>query len=191
MPILKRDEIKEEWSVLIEGAQGRAGYILGTTGNAIDQSNVPDINVEKKKMAMSLLGFFGDKRDFLIVTNTKNAKLRPFQMFIGARDYGNYLDVLWFVTYRFRFFDKLWDAIAKVPFLNIILIPFSLIRMLGGAAKEKKIGYGLDFFDEQDLRAYLTVAHKCVQQAVDSLMLELNQDPSKIDRKSRGFLGIS
>ncbi|MFA5393802.1 MAG: hypothetical protein WC081_04085 [Candidatus Ratteibacteria bacterium] len=191
MPILKRDEIKEEWSVLIEGAQGRAGYILGTTGNAIDQSNVPDINVEKRKMAMSLLGFFGDKRDFLIVTNTKNARLRPFQMFIGARDYGNYLDVLWFVTYRFRFFDRLWDAIAKIPVLNLILIPFSLMRMLGGAVKEKKIGYGLDFFDEQDLRAYLTVAHKCVQNAVDNLMLELNQDPSKIDRKSRGFLGIS
>jgi hypothetical protein len=27
--------------------------------------------------------------------------------------------------------------------------------------------------------------------AVDSILVELNQDPSKIDRKTKGFLGIS
>jgi hypothetical protein len=49
----------------------------------------------------------------------------------------------------------------------------------------------LDLFDQQDLRTYSTNAHHCLLKAVDKLMLDLNQDPSKIERKSRGFLGIS
>jgi hypothetical protein len=49
----------------------------------------------------------------------------------------------------------------------------------------------LDLFNRQDLTAYVTCVHKCVQDAVDKLMLEMGQDPSKVDRRSRGFLGIS
>jgi len=41
------------------------------------------------------------------------------------------------------------------------------------------------------LRAYTTNAHHCLIKAVEKLMTNLNQDTSKIDRKSRGFLGIS
>jgi len=74
-------------------------------------------------------------------------------------------------------------------------IPLISLAFLGGELQKKeredKGDPNLDFFDEQDLRAYVTNAHKCLQKAVDKLMLEFNQDPSKIDRKSRGFLGIS
>jgi len=41
------------------------------------------------------------------------------------------------------------------------------------------------------LRAYVTNAHHCLLEAVEKLMVDLNQDPAKIERKSRGFLGIS
>ena len=36
----------------------------------------------------------------------------------------------------------------------------------------------------------MTNAHHCLLVAVDEVMVSLNQDPSKLDRKSRGFLGI-
>ncbi|MEW6675409.1 MAG: hypothetical protein AB1348_05320, partial [Nitrospirota bacterium] len=49
----------------------------------------------------------------------------------------------------------------------------------------------LDLFDQQDLTAYVTNAHHCLIEAVEKLMLNIGQDPSRIDRKSRGFLGIS
>jgi hypothetical protein len=48
-----------------------------------------------------------------------------------------------------------------------------------------------DLFDEQDLRAYVTNVHHSLLKAVENLMLSLKQDPSTIDRKSRGFLGVS
>ncbi|MCD6473249.1 hypothetical protein J7K55_09160 [Candidatus Aerophobetes bacterium] len=49
---------------------------------------------------------------------------------------------------------------------------------------------GIDIFDQQDLRAYVTVTHHCLLKAVENLMKELGQDSSKIERKSKGFLEV-
>jgi hypothetical protein len=48
-----------------------------------------------------------------------------------------------------------------------------------------------DIFDQQDLIAFATSVHHSLLKAVEKLLYSLNQDPSKINRKSRGFLGIS
>lgn len=48
----------------------------------------------------------------------------------------------------------------------------------------------VDIFDQQDLRAYVTVTHHCLLKAVESLMKDLGQDFSKIERKSKGFLEV-
>ncbi len=48
----------------------------------------------------------------------------------------------------------------------------------------------LDIFAQQDLRAYATVVHQCVRDAVEALMDELGQDSSKINRQSKGFLEV-
>jgi len=188
MPALKKNQIVDEWSVLIRGIPGKAGYIFGTTGNNIDETNVPDVNVEKSKVAAggAFGGLFAAKRDCLIITNTQNPKLRPYQMFICARDYGNNLDISWYLTYRLSFRQKVLTFFRALPLIGLLFV--GVIDPENIAKTEVS---NLDFFDEQDLRVYVTNAHKCLQDAVDKLMLELNQDPSKIDRKSRGFLGIS
>ena len=49
----------------------------------------------------------------------------------------------------------------------------------------------LDLFDEQDLRAYVGVVHHAFLDAIVDLMVELGQDASKLERSSKGFLGIS
>ena len=49
----------------------------------------------------------------------------------------------------------------------------------------------LDLFDQQDLRVYVTNAHRCFMKAVEQLMRGMNQDTSTLERKSKGFLGIS
>lgn len=106
------------------------------------------------------------------MTDLESFRLKPYQIFINARDYGDNLDVSWFLTYR----PLLWQAaLSLLPFVN--MIPKTLSD--------------LDLFDQQDLRAYTTNAHHCLLKAVEKLMGGLNQDPSKMDRKSRGFLGIS
>ena len=192
MPIVRKEEILDSWSVLIGGAQGRAGEIFDNTNNFIRQTKVPNVGIQRKAVAPGILrGLFGTKRDFLIVTETENSRLRPYQMFIGARDYGSNLDVYWYLLYRPSFRERLLAFFLFIPILNLLILPFAFVSGLATMAKEKRGGLGLDFFDEQDLRAYVTNAHHCLLEVVDKLMTDLHQDPSRIDRKSRGFLGIS
>mgnify|MGYP000604337642 CR=1 FL=1 len=108
-----------------------------------------------------------------MVVKDRGGRLNPYQIFIGARDYGENLDVSWYLTYR----PSLLDAL-------ICLITLGIISRMRTPEE-------LDLFDLQDLTAYATNCHHSLLKAVENLMLSLNQDPSKIDRKTRGFLGIS
>ena len=78
-----------------------------------------------------------------------------------------------------------------VGILGLLVLPFAAIACMGQRARERRGGLDLDLFDTQDLRTYVTNAHHCLLDSVDKLMVSLNQDPSKLERKSRGFLGIS
>ena len=192
MAIVKREEVIESWSVLIGGGQGRAEEIFNNTDNFITQTKVPNVKKERKKLAPSLIrGIFGTKRDFLIVTETGSPRLKPFQMFIGARDYGDNLDVSWYLTYKAGFWVRVLAFFLMIPVVNILFAPFALISGITSMVRERRGGLDLDLFDEQDLRAYVTNAHHCLLEGVEKLMVDLHQDPSKIDRKSRGFLGIT
>ena len=129
--------------------------------------------MENKSIAPGFIkSVLGSARKFLVVVYKGNFRLKPYQIFVNARDFGNNLDVSWYMTYR----PSIRQALVS-------LIPFVKVA--------SQILNNLDLFDQQDLRAYATVVHHSVQKSVDKLMLDLKQDPSKIDRKSRGFLGIS
>ncbi len=192
MAILRKEEVIDSWSVLIEGGQGRAEEIFANTDNFIAETKAPNLKRERKKLSPQILrGLFGVKRDFLVITEVGNRRLRPYQIFIGARDYGNNLDVSWYLTCRPRFLHRLLALLLFIPILNFLLLPFALVGYVTSMVRERRGGLDLDLFDEQDLRAYATNVHHCLLKAVERLMLDLHQDPSKIDRRSRGFLGIS
>lgn len=165
--MLKEEEVVDNWSTLIEEGKGGAERVFKDTESFLKESKVPGLKIERQKLAPGVLkGLLGVKRDFLVVTPLNNPKLEPFKVYINARDYGNNLDVSWYLTYkpksfRFRGFN---------PALTV---------------------GKMDLFDQQDLRAYVTNAHHCLLKAVEKLLLDLGQDPSKLERKSRGFLGIS
>ncbi|MHB8174369.1 MAG: hypothetical protein ACYDFU_07935 [Nitrospirota bacterium] len=170
--VLRKEQVSDTWAALIENAQGNGDQLLQDTEEFITASKAPDIRMEYKEIAPGFVsGMIGKKRKFLIIIE-HTFRLKPYQIYMCARDYGNNLDVSWFLTYK----PSLWQSIASlIPYVNII--PHNLSD--------------LDLFDQQDLRAYTTNAHRCMQKAVDKLMLSLQQDPSKLERKSRGFLGIS
>ena len=172
--VLRKEEVIDRWSILIGGGQEKAGEIFNNTEHFLRQTNVAGVAMERKMLSPGIVkGIFGaGQRDFEIITETENPKLKPYQMFIGARNYGNSLDVSWYLTFKL----SLWQAL------------FSLMPFFGETSKTSN---DLDLFDEQDLRAYVTNAHHCLLQAVDKLMMDLHQDPSKIERESKGFLGIS
>lgn len=104
-------------------------------------------------------------KSYLLVSNDY---LNHYKLFVGARDYGNNLNVSWYLVCEPSFLDRLF----KKKHEKIVYTPIYL-------------------FDQEELTAYVTCAHHCVLKAVERVMQGLGQDPSKIDRKSRGFLGVS
>ena len=169
---VSRHHVLGSWSYLIGGAQGRTEEVFKTIEENLENSGVSSIQTKRRKLMPGIIrGVFGKKRNFLVVKD-KSFRLRPYQLLINARDYGNYLDISWYLTYRLSFTRAL---LRIIPFYSVI--PNSIERF--------------DLFDLQDLTAYNTLCHHATLEAVEKLMLSLNQDPSKIKREARGFLGIS
>ena len=192
MRIVRKEEVIDSWGILIEGAQGRAEEIFEKTQAFLERTKVPDVRLERKKVAPGIIrGILGTRRDFLILRQQGNPRLRPYQMFINARDYGRNLDISWYLLETPSLGERIISYLLIVPFFNLFVLPFALARGFGSLIRERRGTLDLDLFDEQDLRAYVTNAHHCLLEAVEKLMIDLNQDPSKIERKSRGFLGIS
>jgi hypothetical protein len=171
--ILRQDQVEDSWSTLIENAQGKAEGIFHNTEAFIKENNLDSLLMTNESIAPGFVkSMFGKAREFLVVVYSESFRLKPYQIFVNARDFGNNLDVSWYLTYR----PSIWQVLAS-------LIPF--VKAASEALRE------LDLFDQQDLRAYATIVHRSVLKSVDKLMLDLKQDPSKMERRSRGFLGIS
>jgi hypothetical protein len=170
---LRKEQVIDNWSILIENAQGNAEMVFQETESFIKESEAPSLEMRMRAMSPGVIrSLMGTKRDFLEVTDRENIKMVPYQIYVNARDYGNNLDVSWYLTFR----PTWWQAfLSLIPFVSIIPKTIS----------------DLDLFDQQDLTSFATNAHHCLLKTVEKLMANLNQDPSKIDRKSRGFLGIS
>ncbi len=170
--ILRKEQVLEDWGTLIENAQGRSNEVFQDTENFIEESEAPSLETWRDKMAPGIIGsFFGTKRDFLVVKDQQSSMLKPYQIFVGVRDYGKNLDVSWYLTYR----PSILEAFL------LLFRPGTSVFALSE----------LDLFELQDLTAYTTVCHHSTLKAVRNLMLALDQDPSKIERKSKGFLGIT
>lgn len=163
----------DNWSILIKDAQGKGEELLKETERLIKEGNLPDIEMERVNLSISatLSGIFSKtkEREYLEV---KNKDLPRYGIYITARDYGKNLDVQWYLFNRSP--QSLFEALKAVP--------KELRRGLTG---------GLNLFEEQDLTAFVTAVHHSLLDAVSKIMQGLGQDPSKIDRKSRGFLGVS
>ncbi len=101
---------------------------------------------------------------------TRVHNLRDYKLYIGARDYGTSLDVSWYLTIQ----------------------PSALKRTLSKytTGNPQALSMQVDFFSQQDLSAYTSYAHHCVTETVQKLMKELEQDPTGLNTKSKGFLEL-
>jgi hypothetical protein len=52
------------------------------------------------------------------------------------------------------------------------------------------LSMAINLFDQQDLRAFTTIAHHSLQDALKTLMEDLKQDYSTVNTKSKGFLEV-
>lgn len=170
--VLRREQVLDSWSVLIEKGSGKAEEVFRDVGAFLRESKAPKVSFARRRIAPGFLKWMaGVERDFLEVKE-ESFGLSPYKIFIGARDYGESLDVSWYLTYKPSIIDAL-----------LYLITLGRFGM--------KNPNELDLFELQDLTAYATCVHHCLLKSVEKILLSLNQDPAKIGRKSRGFLGVS
>lgn len=172
--VLGDEKILDNWSILIDKGEGKAGQVYEKTKAYIQKTEVPNMEMNLiqvvPKSPIAKRAKWKEAREYLRV---KHEILKDYNMYVGARDYGNNLDVQWYLTCEPGLLKKaLSQAITK-------------------GTSDKAISLALDLFSQQDLRAYATVVHHSLLQAVVDIMDSLNQDTSEIDRKSKGFLGIS
>jgi hypothetical protein len=165
MATLRREKIVDQWFVLVEGAAGKGQWVMDKTEQAIKEYAAPGVECQRELVST---GTFSEKREFLMVAHKK---LREYAMFIGARDYGRDLDVSWFLTVYPGFLKR---AISK--------------RLTQG--DPNALSTNIDVFAQQDLAAYKQTTHNCLQKTLETLMDDLKQDYSTIDRRSKGFLSV-
>jgi hypothetical protein len=110
--ILRKEQVLDNWGILIENGQGRFNEVFQDTENSIRESKAPAIEINKEEISPGIIGsFFGAKRDFLVIKDRQSSILNPYQIFVGVRDYGNNLDVSWYLTYR----PSLLEAFISYP----------------------------------------------------------------------------
>lgn len=161
---VKSEYIMESWAEVIENGAGHAKEVMQNTERLIIDANMPSVRTRLDQVST---GLFGQRRDFLIVTNDN---LREYRMFITARDYGKMLDCAWFLTLEPRGLKR---AISKA--------------MTGNP---QAFSMQVDMFAQQDIRAFATVATEMFKKALNDLLEELKLDPSILNKKSRGYLDI-
>ena len=182
---IKREKITEQWTMLIEGANGEGARVIKTTIASIEKLEVPNIHVsfqERKPDA----GFIKEKRQFLIATHKM---FDTYDMYISARDYGKQLFVAWYLVEEPVSFWRLFsrdpmNAIRRYP---AILLRQSIAAMRGGDVKTYST---LNLFDTEELSAYVTTVHHALLESVQAMMEDQKLDSTKIERRTRGFLNV-
>lgn len=167
---VKNQRILDSWAVLIEDACGRGIEIYEVVKKLIQESQVPYITAEAVSIILESSLFKIRVRNYLRVSNER---LKGFQIFVGARDYGKDLYVSWYLTCEKKLFKEATDAHLSKTNLGETFLS------------------SLSFFTREELTAYITKIHRCVLKAVKVVMHSLGQDSSKIVRLSTGLLAVS
>lgn len=164
---LKDELILNEWAMIIDQASGEEVGLINDIKNNLENSSIPgdchwSIQEVKSKGIISRV-----KREFLVV---HLEQFSDYHMYIGVRDYGVHLDCCRFLTVEPNVFKK-WTSKKLTGFIDSYSVPKNILL-------------------HQDLRAWITVVHHCVLEAVSALMKKLDQDPKLLQRGSKGYLDI-
>jgi hypothetical protein len=161
--VLDNERVIDSFNYIVEGGGGREDWVLRETERLIIDSNMPGIVTEQKDVSPEFLAL--EKRKFLIV---RHVKYREFRMFIGARSFGEHLDASWFLAVDPGFFKR---TVSK----HVTGNPHALSQRL-------------DFFAQQDIKAFKTVSHECFKRVLQTVLEQLSLDPSGLNADEKGFL---
>jgi hypothetical protein len=160
--VLDNERVIESYNYLVQQGAGREQWVLSETEKLIIDSHMPGVKTEQKDVSQ---GFLAEKRKFLVVTH---AKYKEYCMFIGARSFGEHLDGGWFLTVNPSFFKRQVSRHAT--------------------GNPNALSQKLDFFSQQDIKAFTAVAHDCFKRVLYMLHEELQLDPTALNADTKGFL---
>lgn len=183
---INQEKIIEQWSTLIEGANGEGEKVLKGAIRIIERLNAPDVFASRKEIRPGP-GLIKKRREFLVV---EHKLLDVYDMYIGARDYGNQLFVSWYLVAEPTSFFRMFK---RDPIKTLFVYPFIVaVRIfLFSKGIDTKLMSALNLFDTEEMTAYVTTVHHAVTEATKEVAEGNNIDFSKVDTKTRGFLNLS
>lgn len=168
MATLKDEKVLDQWHTLIGEAADSGDLVLDMVRQYLKDFGAPGVKWKTEPVKTGFVsGLLGKKRQLLLVTNEV---LKDHRMYVGARDYGRGLSVSWFLTTEPGYFKKKFSGALT--------------------GNEKALSFALDLFDQEELRAYVTMTHHAVLQAVKDLMNGKGQDFSRVNTTSKGILEV-
>lgn len=178
--ILRRTQIIEQQTTLIPDCEGMGKTITETTKQLISQMD-SSVEIGYRNVAAGFWqAIFDVSRPFLVIQST-HPKIRSYRIYIGAIDYGRNLQVVWYVVRK-----PGCEPESNVPAPIRSTRSAALANWSGNYATARKVGSGLNPFDEMYLQAYITNAHNCLKEAIENLI-----DGRDSNGEPKGFLGIS
>ena len=183
---IKKEKIVQQWTMLIEGADGQGERVLKDTIRTIEKVAAPDIHLTRQKRKAGGDGVIKASRQFLIA---EHKLFDTYDMYISARDYGKQLFVAWYVLAEPIGF---WRRFKRNPIRTIFGWPFVVIaRALSLSQGGGSTLYSAtNLFDTEELTAYITTVHHALTEAVNTMMKEQKIDYTKIEKRTQGFLNI-
>jgi hypothetical protein len=190
MFILGNAEMLDSWSIQIRNGNEFEEDIICKTYQSILDSEFPNTFFKYDDVAINYIDAFmyHRTRRFLVVMNKIRSSTRNYIVYIYSHVYGNNLEVAWYLFRHPTFMDSIRKFFLLLPIINRM---YATQATLGIAENLTRRLLNLDFFDELDLKAFITNIHHCLLDILEKTMLGLGEDTSTIDRHSKGFLGIS
>ena len=169
MAVLNPQNILDSWHSLLDGCSGAAGQLFDKVGAKIDAAEPPNVYYDEERVATGFwMNITGQGREFLLVYN-EVPKVKDYKFYITSEPYGIHLSVGWYLT-----------------------APGGLLRSLGLGNVETFLREAkLDLFESQELRNFATLVHGCVADSADEIVLSAGPDMQKVNRQTKGFLGLS
>lgn len=184
-PSIKEDKVLDEWNNIVANAKARADEFYRNVARAIDEAKIPNIAYAKKEVSFSRA-----LRPFLVMTNTQ---FRGYEMFVGALDYGEHLNVMWYFTLDTPELHKARRA-QRHGRSDASIGAQAMANRIGNKFGKSDNWVALDkltMLDKQEIEAWAGEVHRIVLDEVKRMMDELHLDFSKVDTHTKGFLNIS
>jgi len=161
---IKRQSMVDIWQTMVENGVGNTERIYLAVEDYMEKSDLPGVFVFRDDVRSS---FFGETREFVISTL---GLLPDYKMFLCVRDFGQHLDCARFMTCRASMFKKMVSKYA--------------------AGSPNALSMNLNVFSQQELTAWQHIVHQAFVNAIKDLMADLDQDISRLNMQSKGYLSV-